>query len=192
MSYSPPTFSLLPHRAANGPGPRGMQVPKFRDMVASLCQVIRLRLFLIITIENVTGGLGLFFPRLSARIVMHSVVVQAHIRKIYWDELADLPTQPCLCTVSPSGFFQVGGERKEAWVKLTNAARAAGYYGPFEFNLDDRADLKKVRSRKRGFAVLSLLEPTVPLDAALQVEVRRCSQAWTVADSFCSKEKNIK
>ena len=123
---------------------------------------------------------------------MHSVVVQAHIRKIYWDELADLPTQPCLCTVSPSGFFQVGGERKEAWVKLTNAARAAGYYGPFEFNLDDRADLKKVRSRKRGFAVLSLLEPTVPLDAALQVEVRRCSQAWTVADSFCSKKENIK
>jgi hypothetical protein len=37
-----------------------MQVPKFREMVASLCQVIRLRLFLIITIENVTGGLGLF------------------------------------------------------------------------------------------------------------------------------------
>ena len=61
VSYSPPTFSLLPHRAANGPGPRGMQVPKFREMVASLCQVIRLRLFLIITIENVTGGLGLFF-----------------------------------------------------------------------------------------------------------------------------------
>ena len=43
--------------------------------------------------ENVTGGLGLFFPHMSARIVMHSVVVQAHVRKTYWDELADLPTQ---------------------------------------------------------------------------------------------------
>ena len=111
----PPTpFSLLPHRAANGSGPRGMQVPKFRDMVASLCQVIRLRLFLIITIENVTGGLGLFFPHMSARIVMHSVVVQAHVRKTYWDELADLPTQPCLCTVSPhqgSSKWEARGRR---------------------------------------------------------------------------------
>ena len=76
VSYSPPTFSLLPHRAANGPGPRGMQVPKFRDMVASLCQVIRLRLFLIITIENVTGGL--VFHGCLRLTVMDGVVVQAH------------------------------------------------------------------------------------------------------------------
>ena len=59
-------------------------------------------------------AVGLFFPHMSARIVMHSVVVQAHVRKTYWDELADLPTQPCLCTVSPhqgSSKWEARGRR---------------------------------------------------------------------------------
>ena len=54
------------------------------------------------------------FLCLFARIVMHSVVVQAHVRKTYWDELADLPTQPCLCTVSPhqgSSKWEARGRR---------------------------------------------------------------------------------
>ena len=122
---------------------------------------------------------------------MDGVFVQAHTENEL-GQFVRLANSALFVYRLPTRIFPSESERKEAWIKIWNAARAAGYYGPFEFNLDDRADLKKVRSRKRGFAVLSLLEPTVPLDAALQVEVRRSSQAWTVADSFCSKRENTK